>query len=158
MRRKPGMVIVVASIGLCSACARQPGRVYGVTAVRDGASGANVVTASELASGGEGRTVLAALQQVRPSFLGRPGRLPAVSIDETLVTDVSILSMLTVSAICEIRLQRGTSGAGHPLILSDGAVSSGGDVLRVRTRRQGTADCGRDPVRRRSERGSLERH
>ena len=158
MRRKPGMVFVVASIGLCSACAQQAGRVYDVTAVRDGASGANVVTASELASGGEGRTVLAALQQVRPSFLGRPGRLPAVSIDETLVTDVSILSMLTVSAICEIRLQRGTSGAGHPLILSDGAVSSGGDVLRVRTRRQGTADCGRDPVTRRSERGSLERH
>jgi hypothetical protein len=120
--------------------------VYDVTSIRDGASGANVVTASELASGGEGRTVLAALQQVRPSFLGTGGRLPAVSLDETLVTDVSILSMLTVSVICEIRLQRATSGAGHPLILSDGAVSSGGDVLRVRTRRQGTADCQRDPV------------
>jgi hypothetical protein len=146
VRRKPGMVFVVASIGLCSACAHQAGRVYSVTAVFDGASAANVVTASDLASGGEGRTVLAALQQVRPSFLGRPGRLPAVSLDETLVTDVSILSMLTVSAICEIRLQRGTSGAGHALILSDGSVSSGGDVLRVRTRRQATTDCGRDPV------------
>ena len=157
MRRKPGMVCVVASIGLCCACARQAGRVYGVMAVRDRASGANLVTASELASGGEGRTVLAALQQVRPSFLGRPGRLPAVSLDETLVTDVSILSMLTVSAICEIRLQRGTSGAGHPLILSDGAVSSGGDVVRVRPRRRGMTDCGRDPVSQRSERGSLER-
>jgi hypothetical protein len=158
VRRKPGMVFVVASIGLCSACAHQAGRVYGVTAVRDGASEANVVTASELASGGEGRTVLAALQHVRPSFLGRSGRLPAVSIDETLVTDVSILSMLTVSAICDIRLQRGTSGAGHPLILSDGSVSSGGDVLRVRTRRQERADCGRDPATRRPEHGSLERH
>jgi hypothetical protein len=63
-------------IGLCSACAQQAGRVYRVTAVRDGASGANVVTASDLASGGEGRTVLAALQQVRPSFWGRHGRLP----------------------------------------------------------------------------------
>ena len=117
-----------------------------------------MVTASDLAGGGEGRTVLAALQQVRPSFLGRPGRLPAVTLDETLVTDVSILSVLTVSAICDIRLQRGTSGAGHALVLSDGAVSSGGDVLRVRTRRQGTSDCGRDPVSRRSERGSVERY
>ena len=142
MRRKPGMVCVVATIGLCSACAQQAGRVYGVTAVRDGASGANVVTASDLASGGEGRTVLAALQQVRPSFLGRSGRLPAVSLDETPVTDVSILSLLTVSAICEVRLQRGTSGAGHALILSNGAVSGGGDVLRVRTRLRGTTDCG----------------
>jgi hypothetical protein len=158
MRRKPGMAIVVASIGLCSACAHQVGRTYGTAPVRDGASMANVVTASDLASGGEGRTVLTALQQVRPSFLGMPGRLPAVLLDETLVTDVSILSMLTVSAICEIRLQRGTSGAGHPLVLSDGSVSSGGDVLRVRTRRQGTTDCRRDPVSQRFERGSLERH
>ena len=55
VRRKPGMVLVVATIGLRSACAQQAGRVYRVTAVRDGASGANVVTASDLASGGEGR-------------------------------------------------------------------------------------------------------
>jgi hypothetical protein len=152
------MVFVVTSIGLCSACAQQAGRVYGVTAVRDADSGANVVTASDLASGGEGRTVLAALRQVRPSFLGTAGWLPAVSVDETLVTDVSILSMLTVSAICDIRLQRGTSGAGHPLILSDGSVSSGGDVLRVRTRRQGMTDCGRGQARQRSEHGSFDRH
>ena len=141
MRRKSGMVLVVATIALCSACAQQAGRVYRVTAVPDRASGANVVSGSDLASGGEGRTVLAALQQVRPWFLGRPGRLPAILLDETLVTDVSILSMLTVSVICEIRLQRGTSGAGHALILSNGAVSSG-DVLRVRTRLRGTTDCG----------------
>ncbi|MDF2776352.1 MAG: hypothetical protein K0S86_5854, partial [Geminicoccaceae bacterium] len=69
MRRKSGMVLVVATIALCSACAQQAGRVYRVTAVPDRASGANVVSGSDLASGGEGRTVLAALQQVRPWFL-----------------------------------------------------------------------------------------
>jgi hypothetical protein len=132
--------------------------VNSAAAARDGASGRDVVTASDLASAGDSRSVLAALQYVRPSFLGTDGRLPAVSLDESLVTDVSILSMLSVSAICEIRLQRATSGAGHSIVLSNGAVSSG-DVLLVRTRRQGTTDCRRDPVSpRRSERGSLERH
>jgi len=154
VRRKPRMALLVTSFGLCSACAQQGARVKSASVVRDGASAADVVTASELASGGESHSVLAALQHVRPSFLGRDGRLPAVSLDESLVTDVSILSMLSVSAICEIRLQRATSGAGHPLILSNGAVSSGGDVLLVRTRGQGTTDCKRDPVSpRRSERG-----
>jgi hypothetical protein len=136
------MAVVVASIGLSSACAQQAARLSSAGAV-SGPSAHDRVTAAELASGGPGdsRSVLAALQRARPSFLGTRGRLPAVSIDESVVTDISILSTLTVSDICEIQLQRATSGAGHAVILSDGAVSHG-DVLVVRTRRSGDNRCG----------------
>lgn len=143
MRCKPRMVLVIAVIGLSSACAHQSARVYSAAA-RPGASAADVVTASDLASGGGSRSVFTALQQARPSFLGRGGGLPAVSLDGSLVTDVSILGMLSVSDVCEIRLQRATSGAGHPVISSNGAVSNG-DLLLVRTRK-GTIGCGRDSV------------
>lgn len=155
MRRKPRMALVVTSFGLCSACAQQTARIHRAAAGRDTAWQSDVVTVADLASGGDGRSVLAALQVSRPLFLGGTrGRPPAVSVDDWPVTDLSILAMLSVSAICEIRLQRATSGAGHPVILSNGAVSGGGDVLLVRTRRQGTTDCRRDPVSpRRSERG-----
>jgi len=95
-----------------------------------------------LAIAGDSRTVLAALQRVRPSFLGTRGRVPAVSIDENLVTDISILQTLSVLDVCEIRLQRATSGAGHSVILLNGVVSTG-DVLLVRTRK-GTTACRQD--------------
>jgi hypothetical protein len=131
--------------------------VHSATVVGVGVRESAVVTAANLSSGGESRSVLAALQQARPWFLlGTRGRMPAVFLDESLMTDISILSTLSVSDICEIRLQRATSGAGHVLILSNGDVSSG-DVLVVRTRRVGTIDCRGDLVRRRGlERGSSE--
>ena len=147
MRRKNRMALVVASVGLLSACAHQAARAHSAVTVREAAWQSDVVTAADLASGGDGRSVLGALQQARPSFvLGTCGRPPAVLIDERPVTDASILSTLSVSDICEIRLQRATTGAGHPLILSNGAISSGGDVLLVRTRPQGRqigSTCGR---------------
>jgi hypothetical protein len=133
------LALLVTSVGLCSACAQQAAQLRDVASVRDGASGQDVITTSELAIAGDSRTVLAALQRVRPSFLGTRGRVPAVSIDENLVTDISILQTLSVLDVCEIRLQRATSGAGHSVILTSGVVSNG-DVLLVRTR-QGTAPC-----------------
>lgn len=147
MRRKPRMALVFASFGLSSACAHQAPRAHSAVAVREAAWQSDVVTAADLASGGDGRSVLGALQQARPSFvLGTSGRPPAVVVDESPVTDASILSTLSVSDICDIRLQRATSGAGRLVVLSNGAVSSGGDVLLVRTRRQGRpigSPCGR---------------
>ena len=146
MQRKLRRSLVITSIGLCSACAQQAARGYRPDAVRDGVSDADVVRASDLARAGDTRSVFDALQHARPSLLGTRGRLPAVSLDESLVTDVSILKMLSVSDICEIQLRRATSGAGHSVVLSNGAVSNG-DVLLVRTRGHGTTSCGRDRVR-----------
>lgn len=140
MRSRPRVALTVASIVLCGACAQQATRGFRAGALSDGGLPTELVTASELASGGNGRSVLAALQRTRPSFLGTRGRLPAVSLDGSLVTDISILSTLFVSDICDIRIQRATSGAGHAVILSNGSVSTG-DVLLVRTRGEGTSVC-----------------
>jgi hypothetical protein len=137
VRNQRRLALVVASFGLCGGCARPAALVHTPAAARDPVWGSDVVTASDLAAGGEGQSVFVALQYARPSFLGTDRERPAVSLDDSFVTDVSILSTLSLSDICEIALQRGTSGVGHPLILSNGAVSSGGDVLLVRTRRSG---------------------
>ena len=145
MQCKRRIALLITSVGLCSACAQTAARVYSAGAVRDGGSDADIVTARDLARTGDSRSVLEALEHARPSFLGARGRLPAVSLDESLVTDISILSTLSVSDICEIRLQRATSGAGHAAVLVNGAISSG-DVLLVRTRGRATTGCGRDPV------------
>ena len=151
MRRKPRMALVVTSVGLWSACAQQAVSVHGAAAVGDEAWPSDVVTAADLASGGDSRSVLEALQHVRPSFLNALGPPPAVVLDDSFATDVSILGMLSAADVCEIRLQRPTSGAGRSVLLANGAVSSG-DVLLVRTRRAGPTQCGGD--RARSERSA----
>ena len=64
------------------------------------------VTAPDLASGGDSRSVLEALQHARPSFLNAHGPPLAVVLDDSFVTDISMLSTLSAADVCEIRLQR----------------------------------------------------
>jgi hypothetical protein len=61
--------------------------------------------------------------------------VPLVSVDGSAATDVSILHTLSVSDVQEVRLVRGTSGAGRPAVLANGDVVSGADVIVVVTRR-----------------------
>jgi hypothetical protein len=104
--RKPRAALVVTSFGRCSACAQQGASVHSAAAVRDAAWRADVVTGPDLASGGDSRSVLEALQHARPSFLNAHGPPLAVVLDDSFITDISMLSTLSAADVCEIRLQR----------------------------------------------------
>jgi hypothetical protein len=53
----------------------------------------------------------------------------------------SILRTISATDVCELRLQRGTSGAGRPVILANGRVSSGDDLLEVSPWHDATSPC-----------------
>ena len=94
----------------------------------------SVVTRSELDRSAPGGTLMAALQKIRPWFLtGRGGTL-LVSLEGSVLTDASVLRNVAVTEVCEVRLVRGTSGAGRSVVLPDGSVSSGGDLIDVSLR------------------------
>ena len=134
MERRSRIWAWLIVVGVSTGCAHDP-----VQRARPGdareASAATVVTATELMRVGQGRSVLNALQYARPSFLTARGGVPLVSVDGSPATDVSILRTLSASDVKEVRLVRGTSGAGRPTVLTNGEVMSGGDVIVVLTRR-----------------------
>ena len=74
-----------------------------------------------------------ALERLRPSMLlARGGRLPLVSVDGELSTDLSVLRTISVLLVREVRLQRASSSAGYSRILPNGDVIVG-DVIVVTT-------------------------
>ena len=134
MRRTLLVSIAVASVGGIVGCA--PNRAQQPRSGEPRESSAElVVTATELTKVGAGRSVFAALQHARPSFLVTRGGEPVVSIDGSAPTDVSILRNVAVSDVHEVRLVRGTSGASRVAVLANGDVASGRDVIMVITRR-----------------------
>lgn len=93
-----------------------------------------VVTRSELDRSAPTGTLMAALQKVRPWFLTGRGGTVLVSLEGSALTDASVLRNVSVTDVCEVRLVRGTSGAGRSVVLPDGSVSSGGDLIDVSLR------------------------
>jgi hypothetical protein len=92
------------------------------------------VTSSELARVAQSGNLLAALRQLHPSFLiGRDGTL-VVSVNGSVFGDVSVLRDIPVTDVCKVRLLRGTSGAGRPVILPTGRVSIGNGLIEVSLR------------------------
>ena len=93
-----------------------------------------VVTRSDLDRSAPSGNLMAALQKIRPWFLtGRGGTL-LVSIEGSVLTDPSVLRTISVTDVCEVRLVRGTSGAGRSVVLPNGSVSSGDDLIDVSLR------------------------
>jgi hypothetical protein len=77
---------------------------------------------------------MAALQQLRPWFLTARDEAFIVSVDGAVFADASVLRNIPVTDVCEVRWQRATSGAGRPVILPNGRVRSGGDLIEVSLR------------------------
>ena len=122
-------------IGFLAACARpsishtNPGPV-----TLRSSDASLVVTRSELDRSAPSGTLMAALQKIRPWFLtGRGGTL-LVSLEGSVLTDASVLRTISVPDVCEVRLVRGTSGAGRSVVLPNGSVSSGDDLIDVSLR------------------------
>lgn len=118
--------------GLLTACAHGAARSRATDTA--GVSAATVVTAEELQRVGQGRSVFAALEQVRPWLLTARGGVPSVSVDGSSPTDVSLLRSMSVSDVCEVRLLRATSDAGRSAVLANGDVRNTGDIILVLTR------------------------
>jgi hypothetical protein len=128
-------MIAVVIGALSTGCTTHVARRSNGDLVTSGVSESTVVGSLELARTGQGLTVLAALERVRPWFLSARGGTPSVSVDGLPSTDVSLLATILVSDVYEVRLVRATAGAGRIAVLPNGDVRSGGDVITVLTRR-----------------------
>jgi hypothetical protein len=103
-----------------------------------------VVTRGELDRTAQGGTLMAVLQRIRPSFLTARGGTLLVSVDGVVFADASVLRYISVTDVCEVRLQRGTSAPSVPsVVLPNGGVSSGGDLIDVSLRQGSTTPCPR---------------
>jgi hypothetical protein len=135
MRRRSLVSAWLFGIGVSTGCA-PPSVQRAGPGDAGGSSAATVVTATELRRVGQGGSVFTALQYARPTFLAARGGVPLVSVDGSPATDVAILRSMSVTDVQEVRLVRGTSGAGRPAVRANGDVMSGGDVILVLTRQR----------------------
>ncbi len=126
------VAILFAVVGSASACT--------TTAVRPSDQNRSqyfsrqTVSAAELSGDGQNDTVLAALRRVRSDFFNPHGLAPlGVSIDGRPPEDISILEMIRVSEIEDVRLERNAVTVAPRLTTTGKFVV--GDVLMVRTRR-----------------------
>jgi hypothetical protein len=132
-------------IGFLTGCAHAsiPHTSPGPDANRS-SSASSVVTSVELARAAQRGNLMAALQQIRPSFLTARGGTLLVSVDGVVFADASVLRYISVTDVCEVRLQRGTSAPSVPsVVLPNGGVSSGGDLIDVSLRHDATTPCPR---------------
>jgi hypothetical protein len=121
------------------ACATGSGPARRSGDATDTAASISVVTRDELVRFGEHRTLMDALERLRPSMLGLSGRPPRVSLDGSPPAELSLLRTISVSQVREVRLQRASSSVGHSAIASNGAVVVG-DVIVVTTWRGGRGE------------------
>ena len=140
MRCAPRTAVGLIVGGLVTGCAHGAARARG-SDTTGGVSAATVVTAAELQRVGQGRSVFAALEQVRPWLLTARGGVPVVSVDGSAPSDVSLLRSISVADVCEVQLRRTTSGAGRSAVLANGEVRNSGDIIVVLTRSDSNA-CG----------------
>jgi hypothetical protein len=119
---------------LCSCCSVPAGHGVAPEPQRGGGAASYLtLTISEMAHLNQSQSLLAALQQTRPSFLYGRGTVSVVSVDGLAPTDLSVLRSIPVSDVYEVRLERATSGAGRTAVLASGAVVLT-DVIVVVTR------------------------
>jgi hypothetical protein len=107
-------------------------------------SPSDILTNQELARLVRQGSLMDALQQLRPFWLGTRGTPPLVSLDGSTPTELSYLRQIPVSTVHEVRLQRASSSVGRAVIRPDGDVAAV-DVIVVSTRRgdRGGHDAGR---------------
>ena len=82
-------------------------------------------------------SLMDALQGLRPGWLQSRGGTPAVSVDGGPSSDISVLRMIPVSTVREVRLERSTSSVGRATIAANGDVHIGGTLIVVTTKRGG---------------------
>lgn len=126
---------LLALTGLAAGCATQ--RPATRVPSEPGPSSASVVvTDQELARLLTQGSLMDALQQLRPFWLTSRGTPPLVSVDGSTPSELSLLRLIPVSTVREVRLERSSSSAGRATILPNGDVIVG-DVIVVSTRRGG---------------------
>ena len=96
-------------------------------------SGSTTVTAADFTRVEAQGSLMNALRQTRPWFLGSRGSTPMVVIDGSGPTELSILESLPARGVLDVTLARASSSPGHAGVTSDGRVIVG-DLLLVRTR------------------------
>lgn len=131
LARRVTLMIAFASLTAGCATQRPAARIPGETGP---SSPSTIVTAQELARFVSQGSLLDALEQLRPYWLGARGAPPQVSVDGTAPADLSSLRLIPVSTVHEVRLERASSSVGRPAILPNGNVRSG-DVIVVSTRK-----------------------
>ena len=122
------------AVTLLAGCVSAHGPSSAPDAHFDGTS-ADVVTTVELRQLDQGLSVMEALEHIRPLFLRSRGSVSTASIDGTAPTELSVLQMIRVAEVAEIRLVRGPGRSGPAAIRSDGTVSIA-DVILVSTRKR----------------------
>jgi len=100
-----------------------------------------VVTRLELERAAQNRSLLAALEQLRPWFFTERAWTVVVLVNGSLLGDISVLRTISVTEVCEVRLQRGTSESGRSVI--HGSVSNGTDLIAVTLQQGATTLCPR---------------
>ena len=122
-----------------AACVTGSGPARSSRDATENAASMAVVTAHELARFGEHRTLMDALEQLRPSMLKSSGRPPRISVDGSPPTELSFLRTISASQVREVRLQRALWSVGNAVIDSNGDVVAG-DMIVVTTWRGGRID------------------
>ena len=93
------------------------------------------VTADELSHYAPGHSLMDALRMLRPGFLVRRGERPMVSVDGAPAGDQSVLSVIRVSDVFEVRLVKPGSYENRPTIRPNGETVVA-DLLLVVTRKR----------------------
>jgi len=129
-------------VGFLSGCA-QPSipHTSPAPAATRSTDASSVLTRAELANAAQDGSLMAALHRLRPVFLNARGGTLLVSIDGAVFADTSVLHVISATDVCQVRLRRGTSGAGRSAILPDGGVSSGGDLIEISLRHGPATPC-----------------
>src|SRR5688572_17595156 len=106
------LAIGVLAIGvLATGCGTHAGVTPSSRAPTIAAAASTVVAGEELARVAPQGSLMDALARARPSFMLRSrGTTPLVSVDGSAPAELSVLRMIEVSAVREVRLQRSSSG------------------------------------------------
>jgi hypothetical protein len=94
-----------------------------------------VISRQELLRAADSQSLMAAIRLTRPTwFTGRASGL-GVSVNGSPMTDLSLLSSISVSDVAEVRLVRASQGGARARVTSNGDVVTS-DLILVLTRLQ----------------------
>ena len=135
-------VVVSAIAGLVTGCAQTSvANIRPDVEARRFSEPSTVLSGVELTHAVQSENLMATLMKFRPWFLATRGGAVLVSVDGLVSADLSILRAISVTEVCEVRLERGTSTAGHSAVLPNGRVTSGGDLIAVSLRQNAATSC-----------------
>ena len=98
-------------------------------------SGYLVISRPEILRAAAGKSVMAVIQELRPTWLAARGGDLSTSVDGAPPTDLSLLASVRAADVAEIRLIRASHAAARMRLTDRGAVVSA-DMITVLTRFQ----------------------